>query len=120
MTFADDQGATFVHPFDHPHIIAGQGTCGLEILEQMPDVNTIVVPTGGGGLISGIATAAKSLKDDVRIVSVQAEGAAAFPVPCPGASSHYRGPVHDCGTESPATPPGNAPSLTFRLSSMKS
>ena len=79
MTFADEQGATFVHPFDHPHIIAGQGTCGLEILEQMPNVNTIVVPTGGGGLISGIATAAKSLKGDVRIVSVQAEGAAAFP-----------------------------------------
>jgi threonine dehydratase len=79
MTFSRDRGATFVHPFDHPHIIAGQGTCGLEILEQMPGVNTIVVPTGGGGLISGIAAAARSLKDDVRVVSVQAEGAAAFP-----------------------------------------
>jgi threonine dehydratase len=79
MRFSHDQGAIFVHPFDHPHIIAGQGTCGLEILEQMPGVNTIVVPAGGGGLVSGIAAAAKSLRGDVRVVAVQAEGAAAFP-----------------------------------------
>ncbi|MPZ90402.1 MAG: threonine ammonia-lyase [Actinobacteria bacterium] len=79
MRFSHDRGAIFVHPFDHPHIIAGQGTCGLEILEQMPGVNTIVVPAGGGGLVSGIAAAAKSLRGDVRVVAVQAEGAAAFP-----------------------------------------
>src|SRR5665809_70804 len=80
MGFSHDRGAVFVHPFDHPHIIAGQGTCGLEILEQMPGVNTIVVPAGGGGLVSGIAAAAKSLRSDVRVVAVQAEGAAAFPM----------------------------------------
>jgi threonine dehydratase len=79
MEFSRDRGAVFVHPFDHPHVIAGQGTCGLEILEQMPSVNTIVVPTGGGGLVSGIAAAAKSLRSDVRVVAVQAKGAAAFP-----------------------------------------
>ena len=77
--FAVEREATFVHPYDHPHIIAGQGTCGLEILEQLPSVNTIVVPAGGGGLVSGIAAAAKALKSDVRVVAVQAAGAAAFP-----------------------------------------
>ncbi|MGH2750516.1 MAG: threonine ammonia-lyase [Actinomycetota bacterium] len=80
MDFARERGAAFVHPFDHPHIIAGQGTCGLEILEQLPSVNTIVVPAGGGGLVSGIAAAAKSLKSNVRAVAVQAEGAASFPL----------------------------------------
>jgi threonine dehydratase len=79
MKFSRDRGAIFVHPFDHPHIIAGQGTCGLEILEQMPSVNTIVVPMGGGGLVSGIAAAAKALRSDLRVVAVQAQGAAAFP-----------------------------------------
>ncbi len=68
-----------VHPFDHPDILRGQGTVGLEILEQVPDVATIVVSAGGGGLISGIAAAVKSRRPDVKIVGVQAEQAAAWP-----------------------------------------
>lgn len=77
--FAESSGATFVHPFDHPDVIAGQGTCGLEILEQVSDVGTVVVPVGGGGLISGIAAALKSSKSGVRVVGVQAAGAASYP-----------------------------------------
>ncbi len=77
--FADETGAVLIHPFDHADIVAGQGTCGLEILEQAPEVRTILVPTGGGGLIAGIATAVKALRPDVRVVGVQAEGAAAYP-----------------------------------------
>jgi len=77
--FADETGAVLVHPFDHPDIVAGQGTCGLEILEQCPDVRTIVVPLGGGGLLAGIATVAKATRPDVRVVGVQAERAAAYP-----------------------------------------
>jgi threonine dehydratase len=77
--FAGRTGAVFVHPFDHPDIIAGQGTVGLEILEQVPDVRTVIVGTGGGGLLGGIAAAVKALHPDVAIVGVQAEGAAAWP-----------------------------------------
>ncbi|MEV0980822.1 threonine ammonia-lyase [Streptomyces sp. NPDC049915] len=76
--YADRTGAVFIHPFDHPDIIAGQGTVGLEILEQCPEVRTIVVGIGGGGLAAGIAVAVKSLRPDVRVVGVQAEGAAAY------------------------------------------
>jgi len=77
--YADESGAVLVHPFDHADIVAGQATCGLEILEQCPDVRTILVATGGGGLIAGVASAVKALKPDVRVVGVQAEGAAAYP-----------------------------------------
>jgi len=77
--YAAETGAVFIHPFDHPDIIAGQGTVGLEILEQCPEVRTIVVGIGGGGLAAGIAIAVKSLRPDVRIVGVQAAGAAAYP-----------------------------------------
>ena len=69
-------GATFVHAFDDPDIIAGQGTLGLEMLNDLPDADAIVVPIGGGGLISGIAIAARALKPDITIIGVQAEGAA--------------------------------------------
>ena len=72
-------GAVLIHPFDHPDIVAGQGTCGLEILEQCPDVKTIVVSAGGGGLLAGIAAAVRSQRPDVRVVGVQAERAAAYP-----------------------------------------
>lgn len=77
--WASDTGAVLIHPFDHRDIVAGQGTCGLEILEQAPGVRTIVVNVGGGGLIAGIACAVKALKPDVRIIGVQAEQAAAYP-----------------------------------------
>jgi len=72
-------GAVLIHPFDHADIVAGQGTAGLELLEQVPDVRTVVVPTGGGGLIAGIAAAIKLQRPDVRVIGVQAEGAAAYP-----------------------------------------
>src|SRR3954452_14820600 len=77
--YADETGAVLVHPFDHPDIVAGQATCGVEILEQRPDVRTILVPTGGGGLLAGIAAAVKGTRPDIRVVGVQAEGAAAYP-----------------------------------------
>jgi threonine dehydratase len=77
--FGDESGAVFVHPFDHPDIVAGAGTTGLEILEQVPDVKTVVVCTGGGGLLAGIAVAVKGVRADVRVVGVQAEDAAAYP-----------------------------------------
>jgi threonine dehydratase len=77
--FADRTGAVLIHPFDHVDIVAGQGTAGLEILDQAPDVQTVLVPTGGGGLLAGIAIAVKSLRPDVRVIGVQAEGAAAYP-----------------------------------------
>jgi threonine dehydratase len=70
-----DEGLVMIHPFDDPHVIAGQGSMGLEILEQVPDVDVIVVPVGGGGMISGIALAVKSLAPHVRIVGVEADAA---------------------------------------------
>ncbi len=70
-----EHGYTFVHPFDDPKVIAGQGTIGLEILEEMPDVDAVIVPIGGGGLISGVAFAIKSLNPNVKVYGVQAEGA---------------------------------------------
>ncbi|MFJ8072775.1 threonine ammonia-lyase [Streptomyces sp. NPDC096176] len=77
--YADETGAVLIHPFDHPDIVAGQGTVGLEILEQCPEVRTIVVGIGGGGLAAGIAVAVKALRPDVKVIGVQAEGAAAYP-----------------------------------------
>jgi threonine dehydratase len=70
-----EHGYTFVHPFDDPKVIAGQGTIGLEILEQMPEVEAVVVPIGGGGLISGVAFAIKTLRPDVKVYGVQSAGA---------------------------------------------
>ena len=77
--FSARTGAVLVHPFDHPDILRGQGTVGLEILDQVPDVATVLVALGGGGLISGVAAAIKQLRPEVRIVGVQAEQAAAWP-----------------------------------------
>ena len=75
LQLRDDHGYTFIHPFNDENVIAGQGTIGLELLDQLPDVEAIVVPVGGGGLLSGIAFAVKSLNPDVKVYGVQAEGA---------------------------------------------
>ena len=70
-----EYGYTFVHPFNDPDVIAGQGTIGVEILSEHPEIDTIVVPVGGGGLISGVAYAAKSIRPDIKVYGVQAKGA---------------------------------------------
>ncbi len=72
-TYGKDHTLTFIHPFDDPVVIAGQGTIALEMLARVPDLDTLVVPIGGGGLLSGIAVAAKSLKPDIRIIGVEAK-----------------------------------------------
>ena len=74
-----ETGAVLVHPFDHPDIVAGQGTVGLEILEQCPEVRTVLVGTGGGGVVAGIGVAIKAMRPDVAVIAVQAEAAAAYP-----------------------------------------
>lgn len=75
MEVQRETGATYIPAFDDPDVIAGQGTLGLEILNQQPDVDMLIVPIGGGGLIAGIALAAKALKPDIRVIGVQAAGA---------------------------------------------
>ncbi|WP_066298969.1 threonine ammonia-lyase [Arthrobacter luteolus] len=81
--YADETGAVFVHPFDNVDIVAGQGTLGLELLEQIPNLDTVLMGVGGGGLLAGVAVAikarAKELGREVRIIGVQAENAAAYP-----------------------------------------
>lgn len=71
----DEKGYTFIHPFDDENVIAGQGTIGLELLDQLPDIDAIIVPIGGGGLISGVAFAAKMLKPEIKVYGIQASGA---------------------------------------------
>jgi threonine dehydratase len=82
--FARDTGAIFVPPFDHPDVIAGQAALGLDLLHDVPDLDTVIVPIGGGGLIAGVASAlkrhARQTGHDIRVVGVQAENAAAYPV----------------------------------------
>lgn len=75
LQLKDEKGYTFIHPFDDENVIAGQGTIGLELLDQLPDVDAVIVPIGGGGLISGVAFALKSLKPDIKVYGVQASGA---------------------------------------------
>ncbi|MBQ2567568.1 MAG: threonine ammonia-lyase [Clostridia bacterium] len=75
LELRDSEGYTFVHPFNDEDVIAGQGTIGLEILEQVPDVDAVIVPVGGGGLISGVAYAIKALNPNVKVYGVQAAGA---------------------------------------------
>ncbi|RDI49593.1 threonine dehydratase [Nocardia mexicana] len=79
LDFAEQTGATLIHPFDHPDIVAGQATVALEVLEQLPEVGTVIVPTGGGGLLAGVAEALHHLAPQVRVVGVQAAQAAAWP-----------------------------------------
>ena len=75
LELKEEKNYTFIHPFDNEDVIAGQGTIGLEILEQMPDVEAVIVPIGGGGLISGVAFAIKNLNPNIKVYGVQASGA---------------------------------------------
>ncbi len=75
LRLRDEQGYTFIHPFDDEQVITGQGTIGLELLEQLPDIDAVIVPIGGGGLISGVAFTIKSLNPNIRVYGVQAAGA---------------------------------------------
>ena len=75
LELKEKENYTFVHPFDNEDVIAGQGTIGLELLDQMPDVDAVIVPIGGGGLISGVAFAIKSLNPNIKVYGVQASGA---------------------------------------------
>ena len=75
LSLKDEMGYTFIHPFDDEYVIAGQGTIGLEILDQLRDVDAVIVPVGGGGLISGVAFAIKSLNPNIKVYGVQAAGA---------------------------------------------
>jgi threo-3-hydroxy-L-aspartate ammonia-lyase len=78
MTLAEEQGLAVVPPFDHPAIIAGQGTAGLEVVEDCPDVAVVVVPVGGGGLAAGVATAVHALRPEAAVVTVEPEGAPTY------------------------------------------
>jgi len=110
--FEAETGAVLIHPFDHADVVAGQGTVGLEILEQCPDVRTVVVCTGGGGLVAGIAVAVKALRPDVRVVAAQAGAAAAFP----GSLAAGRPvPVSDMVTMADGIAVGCPGELTFPL-----
>jgi threonine dehydratase len=75
LRIAEERGWTFITPFDHPDIIAGQGTAGLELVEDLPEVAAVVVPIGGGGLISGVASAVKALRPHAKVFGVEPEGA---------------------------------------------
>ena len=77
--FSERTGAVLIHPFDNADVVAGQGTLGLEIIEKLPNVKTVVVCTGGGGLLAGVALAIKSVRPEVRVIGAQAEQGAAYP-----------------------------------------
>ena len=79
LAIAERTGAVFIHPYDHADVVAGQGTLGFEIIEQCPQVRTVVVPVGGGGLAAGITVAVRALDPSVHVVGVQAEAVAAYP-----------------------------------------
>ena len=101
----EETGATFIHPFDDEEVIAGQGTIGLEILDSLEGVDAVIVPVGGGGLISGVACAVKNLRPDIKVYGVQAAGSASmFESRRAGEASHWRPrPLfcrRDCGKAS--------------------
>src|SRR4029453_15584538 len=101
------RGLTFVHPFDDPTVLAGAGTAGLEIVADMPDVQTVVVPVGGGGLLGGVASAVKQLKPSARVVAVElAEGPGLAPALAAGKPVPVKGPETLAGGLAPPPPPG--------------
>jgi threonine dehydratase len=93
LRIAAERGMTFIHPYDDPHVIAGQGTVALEMIEAQPKLDTIIAPVGGGGLISGMAIAARALAPHVRMVGVQTESHAAMAAAYHGAQVSVHGPT---------------------------
>ncbi len=110
--YAAQTGAVLIHPFDHLDVVTGQATCGLEILEQAPEVRTVVVPTGGGGLLAGVAAAIKQVRPDVRVVGVQAEGAAAYP---PSLAAGHPVALHEMATMADGIAVGQPGEVPFAL-----
>jgi threonine dehydratase len=110
--FGEKSGATFVHPFNDPYIIAGQGTVGLEIFEQLRDVDDVLVPIGGGGLIAGIAIALKQLNPRIRIIGVEADGAQSMKVSVEKGEPVILNSVHTIADGIAVKSPGN---LTFQV-----
>ncbi|MEM8804395.1 MAG: pyridoxal-phosphate dependent enzyme, partial [Pseudomonadota bacterium] len=88
---AASEGLTFIHPFDDPIVAAGQGTVGIEMLQQVPDLDVVVVPTGGGGLIAGMAVALKALKPEIKVIGAQAELFDAVRSQVIGGPTHFGG-----------------------------
>ena len=116
LKLREEQGLTFVHPFDDYDIMAGQGTIALEMLEDAPDLEVLPVPIGGGGLISGVATAAKALKPDIRIIGCE-------PAMYPSFTAKMRGMTAHCGgqtiAEGAPMKPWVTPILTLESSRLK-
>jgi len=110
--FSAETGAVLIHPFDHEDVVAGQGTVGLEILEKIPDVKTVVVCTGGGGLLAGVAFAIKQLKPEVRVIGVQAEGASTYRESLAAGSPQVREQMNTMADGIAIARPGDVP---FRL-----
>lgn len=112
MEYQQQTGATFVHPFNHKDIIAGQGTVGLEIFEQLENIDAVLVPIGGGGLIAGIATVLKQLNPNIRIIGVEAEGAQSMK-----ASIEANEPrtLNSCNTIADGIAVKSPGNLTFRI-----
>lgn len=110
----EETGMTFIHPYDDELVIAGQGTIGLEILDQLPDVDAVIVPVGGGGLISGVAFAIKSLRPDVKVYGVQAAGPPAWSAPStPTSTRRWNGSIPS-PTASPSRPPARPPTRWWK------
>ncbi|MGJ8621456.1 MAG: threonine ammonia-lyase [Yoonia sp.] len=107
LDMAAEKGMTFVHPFDDPVVAAGQGTVALEMLEQVPELDDIVVPIGGGGLIAGMAVAAKSVKPSVRIIGAQAANFDAAKAHFDGAATNFGGSTLAEGIAVRAPSPAN-------------
>jgi threonine dehydratase len=105
-------GRVLIHPYDHPDIVTGQGTIGLEILEQVPDVRTIVVPAGGGGLLAGVAAAVHTVDPTITVIGVQAEAAATYPESLSQGHPVLRPDVHTMADGIAVPLPGEVP---FRI-----
>jgi len=99
QTLIDDPGTRFVHAFDDPDVVAGQGTLGLEVLDQVPDVDTVLVPVGGGGLAGGVATAIKARSPETRVIGVQTEGASTLSESRAAGERDARGAGHHRGRD---------------------